>query len=551
MNHLRFHRHPFDFNTFIRAALTKSFPCLFVIAGFLLSVLFFMHHGKSIILADDSTEWLLADFLNKEGSFISKNWFYGTELHVFHSQILNRVFLSLFPDWYTARLFSLSLHLLLLAAAVLYLSRQLELGYFGCYAAGALMYPFSSIYSYFGIYSGFYIFYHILAFLILAFVIKNSFGSSTETPVHKAVVLFLSILLSFLAGLNGVRLLITLFIPLCITATCHILHECMNNGIPLKALLHKCKETLPLSCYLSSFACILGWLFNEMVLSKHFTYWTYRNNNLQSFLLTDFLNYLGRFPALLGYEGIYDFSSTSGMGQLLALATTAFLLLSAVYFIRHRILFSAKEQFFNTFALTAYIANSLIFYLGQQNETRFLLSSLCYSFLLVASVLKHIQLGRSSYIGFALSVIFMLCIAGQGYANTYAGVSDSDSETEESYLASWLTDHDYTYGMATFWNSANIEFLSNGRLSMWTCMPAGSSNHEKDSAQKPLITKQWESAKYKSMQYPEQNCFLIVSDSDTELIELTEDCTPVFSTGQYRVFDIDHPEEWLELSSSY
>ena len=72
---------------------------------------------------------ILADLLNREGSVISHNWFYSTELKVVNLQWFYRLGLLLFPDdWHLARTFGMAIALALYAAAMLFFVKCAGLG---------------------------------------------------------------------------------------------------------------------------------------------------------------------------------------------------------------------------------------------------------------------------------------------------------------------------------------------------------------------------------------------------------------------------------------
>ena len=91
---------------------------LWLIAGFVLDIWYQLVPGEWIIDSDLAAEMVLADMLNKEGSIISTNWFYSTEIKVFNLQWFYRIGLLIFPDnWTYARTFSMALVLLVVIAA--------------------------------------------------------------------------------------------------------------------------------------------------------------------------------------------------------------------------------------------------------------------------------------------------------------------------------------------------------------------------------------------------------------------------------------------------
>ena len=109
----------------LKQKLWQAAPWLWMAAGYLFMLLYHIVPGRWIIDSDLAGEMVLADLLNQEGSILSNNWFYTTELRVFHLQWFYRLGLLLFPhNWHAARVFAMALVLALLAAASLFLPRQ-------------------------------------------------------------------------------------------------------------------------------------------------------------------------------------------------------------------------------------------------------------------------------------------------------------------------------------------------------------------------------------------------------------------------------------------
>ena len=78
--------------------LWQSLPWLWMAAAYLTDFWYQLVPGRWIVDSDLASEMILADLLNREGSVISHNWFYSTELKVVNLQWFYRLGLLLFPD---------------------------------------------------------------------------------------------------------------------------------------------------------------------------------------------------------------------------------------------------------------------------------------------------------------------------------------------------------------------------------------------------------------------------------------------------------------------
>ena len=63
-------------------ALWRWLPWLWIAGGYLFDLWYQIVPGKWIVDSDLASEMILSDLLNREGSIISQNWFYSTELKV-------------------------------------------------------------------------------------------------------------------------------------------------------------------------------------------------------------------------------------------------------------------------------------------------------------------------------------------------------------------------------------------------------------------------------------------------------------------------------------
>ena len=66
--------------------LKPLLPYCLLLLGIVLTMTVMILHGRSYIDSDTASEMILADLLNQEGSIVSTNWWYSTEIRVFGAQ---------------------------------------------------------------------------------------------------------------------------------------------------------------------------------------------------------------------------------------------------------------------------------------------------------------------------------------------------------------------------------------------------------------------------------------------------------------------------------
>ena len=195
--------------------LWQSLPWLWMAAAYLTDLWYQLVPGRWIVDSDLASEMILADLLNREGSVISHNWFYSTELKVVNLQWFYRLGLLLFPDdWHLARTFGMAIALALYAAAMLFFVKCAGLGRPGLWMVGTLLWPFGQHYLVYAIYGGYYLVYTFFYMLVLALVLR----SLTADKKHCALQWLLACLITAVAGMNGVKQLMVFHAPLCLAA---------------------------------------------------------------------------------------------------------------------------------------------------------------------------------------------------------------------------------------------------------------------------------------------------------------------------------------------
>ena len=510
--------------------IKKYAPWVCLLSGYTMTVLTFAFSGGSFLIGDDCSEWVLASHLNKTGRFISRDWFYGTELHVFFSQILNRFLIHWFSDWHVARTISVAVFIALFVIVFLLICKELDLGNSGVWMAAVMTFPFSSEYGYFILLSGFYSFYYLITLIIVylhLLLLRRSYR--LFWPVAAACCI-----LAFLSGLNGVRFLIILYFPLVLTAVIElerIIHRNDNIG-SLKQLLSSKEAVRLLFVLTESMFCAAGWIINEKYLSRVYSYLTYKNNNLHTFRLSEFLDYLSKYVYLFGYEGIQDFTSYFGIGQLFGLILNLLLIMLLIYGIRSLINDESRAGMLFMFTLAAMISNAFVFYLGQQAESRFLLFAACYFLFAVAIILRHMENNGEKLRRFLAISVMIVCVFAEsvGYAYGTGLFFERGAETEEENIASWLVSHGHTHGMSSFYPGALLEYLTSGKLEMWVLYDGPEEGK--------YIAMPWEQLE-SHFKAPEDNrAALIVNKEGNSFPEYTSDKEPIYETEHYLIYDI-------------
>ena len=509
----------------------QALPWLWMAAAYLFDLWYQLVPGKWIVDSDLASEMILSDLLNKEGTIISHNWFYSTELKVVNLQWFYRLGLLIFPnDWHLARTFGMAITLALFAAAMLFFVKCAGLGRAGLWMVGTLLWPFGQHYLVYAIYGGYYLVYTFFYMLVLALVLR----SLNADKKHCALQWLLACLITAVAGMNGVKQLMVFHAPLCLAAAILLvlaLHSCGKTN--WKAALDACRKEVRLfaASLVTAVAAAAGYFVSNAVLSRMYDFKSYNfivwNRDEDWFTLD---------RILMDFFHEFGYENGSGVFHFGGIAAAVGLLLGCwMFFCIVRLLLRLDKLERNdkllVLLLVAMLAVCGVAYTYfHEYYLYFWLMNMPVAIAVMAVEIKtedfHI-LGARQLLGVGLAACFTLC-----------AVSTVRQEQEHPYLAhkglstaaEWLVDNGYTQGYSTFWNGNAMTELTSGKLEVWTLQSL-----DRDDVPN------WLQPKSHLTTDPEHPFLLIDTETDgpAENAKLIQygDCTEVYNDGRYVIYD--------------
>ena len=186
----------------------KELFATLLIAEILLMVYMTWQYGAQWLDSDDSGDtMILAELLSREGSILSKNWYYTTELRIPYTQIVMAILFRFSSDWHVVRTVGTGILLVILLCSYFYFCRSVSLGKQLLYLAPLVVWPFSREYVHFVLYGLFYLPYLAIIFLSLGLCLNKSEKYRTLRVSALAII-------SFIAGLGGFRMVAVCYLPL-------------------------------------------------------------------------------------------------------------------------------------------------------------------------------------------------------------------------------------------------------------------------------------------------------------------------------------------------
>ena len=509
----------------------QALPWLWMAAAYLFDLWYQLVPGKWIVDSDLASEMILSDLLNKEGTIISHNWFYSTELKVVNLQWFYRLGLLIFPnDWHLARTFGMAITLALFAAAMLFFVKCAGLGRAGLWMVGTLLWPFGQHYLVYAIYGGYYLVYTFFYMLVLALVLR----SLNADKKHCALQWVLACVITAVAGMNGVKQLMVFHAPLCLAAAILLvlaLHSCGKTN--WKAALGACRKEVCLlaASLVTAVAAAAGYFVSNAVLSRMYDFKSYNfivwNRDEDWFTLD---------RILMDFFHEFGYENGSGVFHFGGIAAAVGLLLGCwMFFCIVRLLLRLDKLERNdkllVLLLVAMLAVCGVAYTYfHEYYLYFWLMNMPVAIAVMAVEIKtedfHI-LGARQLLGVGLAACFTLC-----------AVSTVRQEQEHPYLAhkglntaaEWLVDNGYTQGYSTFWNGNAMTELTSGKLEVWTLQSL-----DRDDVPN------WLQPKSHLTTDPEHPFLLIDTETDgpAENAKLIQygDCTEVYNDGRYVIYD--------------
>ena len=509
----------------------QALPWLWMAAAYLFDLWYQLVPGKWIVDSDLASEMILSDLLNKEGTIISHNWFYSTELKVVNLQWFYRLGLLIFPnDWHLARTFGMAITLALFAAAMLFFVKCAGLGRAGLWMVGTLLWPFGQHYLVYAIYGGYYLVYTFFYMLVLALVLRSLHADKK----HCALQWVLACVITAVAGMNGVKQLMVFHAPLCLAAAILLvlaLHSCGKTN--WKAALDACRKEVRLlvASLVTAVAAAAGYFVSNAVLSRMYDFKSYNfivwNRDEDWFTLD---------RILMDFFHEFGYENGSGVFHFGGIAAAVGLLLGCwMFFCIVRLLLRLDKLERNdkllVLLLVAMLAVCGVAYTYfHEYYLYFWLMNMPVAIAVMAVEIKtedfHI-LGARQLLGVGLAACFTLC-----------AVSTVRQEQEHPYLAhkglnaaaEWLVDNGYTQGYSTFWNGNAMTELTSGKLEVWTLQSL-----DRDDVPN------WLQPKSHLTTDPEHPFLLIDTETDgpAENAKLIQygDCTEVYNDGRYVIYD--------------
>lgn len=448
--------------------IKKNLPWLVLSFSFFIVMIFNYMNSLNGIDSDMSSELIYSSMMLKERNIIVNDWFWSTGIKFFDPTLIYAIFLLIFPtNWSIARVCSIFVILLLVIASYIYMAKVISPLKTCIYFASLVILP----YHYwmlqnisFGCY---YTFYFISTMICVGTFLRMISYKTTKQYVLQAIILSI---FSLMAGIQGQRLVLTLFIPLgimCIIEMAYQFHTTENYKINIK------QDILPYA-----FAIInagIGFIINNNYLSVKYNIKQY-DILWQPFDINKIINMLGVFFSIFGYI-VDDFFEipVSVLSPIGILACFGLLFCFFMFFAFIKSIISIAKLQKEDRLITILASLSVLFtilaitLMGVSGNGSHLLTSVPLAILLFQRSFERLEFRykHSKTIG---GIVIAICVLFASIATMqqFEEVPRRSLQQDIIPVSRWLSENGYKKGIADFWHSNVITELTDGKVEMWT-----------------------------------------------------------------------------------
>lgn len=514
---------------------------MFILLGWFYDFYIYINPGKWYVDDEMAPEMVLSNILNQEGTILSKNWVYSTELRVLCQHWFLRVGLLLYPNnWHRARIIGGLLMIVLASFIFIAFFSVMEMPLkWSLIASAVMIWPFGRDYYMFVIWGLFYLSHIMLLGLGFFLFIKLLNSLAESKKVNSIFLMILNVLLAFVNGLGGIRMTYVFYVPLFITFVLVLFINVQIGGEEIGNIT-KLKETKAvILSLLLAVVDIIGFFVNTFVLTKIYTfanlgmYFAWKEEF--DFSLEEILrNYVFQF----GYQREAHVLTFEGISTVFGLLFAFVVIVCSI-----RLLFRFRELSFVQRVVVIFYHCTFLIHLVMlycfAGSSNYWLTVLPFAIAVLFLELKSEHFALVLYKKCAVLLLTVTVICCSISTVRTQSTKKIDKANQSVYVAAkWLVDNGYTEGYSGSARNSLTEF-SNGVIKVWPVALEGATSVD-------LIPGVWCIQKEMLTTKPEGKCFIFhysVVDGPIDNCPLLKNGTMVFKNGYYTIWVYDSVED--------
>ena len=425
-----------------------------------LVVLFLFERRMNYYIDSDmASEMILAKLLLKEKKFITTSWAYSTEIRVLHMHLVFAFYFLFFNDWHIVRLLTtITLHLINYLS-LYYMCKKLDIKKLFPSLAFAMLLAFTYYYFYIIIASACYVPYLFIIFLTIGWLV--SYGEKKNY-----FILFISLVLAFISGLNGIRQMTITYFPLSIAIGIIGIVNVIKHGFNRYFSSNLFSQLLFMFCNCVSNG--LGYLVNSSILAKKYFFEKWNQLDFIGFHTDSIKNYFISIRDTMGYIG-------DGLSLEVIISNFVFVILSTVliFFIFNTI-FEAKNYKVQLVGLYFGSLTSIFTFIYCFTTMGVVVwhcfPVIVFMFILTTVGFDNLDIQKNYKIVIIITLLFLMS-ARSLFA--YKKIVKRDKNNDLIQIAEFVKKENYREGYASFWNSNILTELTNGNIDMYSWTGTG------------------------------------------------------------------------------
>lgn len=516
----------------------KFEPLYLVIFFYAIFVALNLIYGKTIMDSDASSEMILARLLNKEKALISNNWFYSTELRVLGINIFYRIGLLLFPNnWHLARVFGQSLLMAINVVSMIYMLNSIGFGKKSYYIAAILELPlgiWNIIYSY---YEGFYLINTIFIYPIIGLFFKY-------IDTKKIKYLLLSTIVNFLFGLNGIKALLYISVPLFVVGLILYLNKIINdNDYDIR---QDSKERVALKIsFINLFSSLIG-----TGVYKYLCYlYEFDSNKAYKWVNFDFSKILTQFGGFLSNVGYpnndyfdvnIDVMSIRGLLGCFSLVIIFLYIVSNIIIIKKYNKISINEKYIYCICFISVLFSVVAQSCMMPYTFAYYYLPLLFTIFIVIEISLELFNTKKTFIKntIRLLIIISVCLSSLSCILWFNDCHPRKNDDLNS-IVQYMSNNNIEKVYGTFWNSNIITELTNGEVETYTYI------YDENG----FNIRKWLQEKEHISNFPYKNVYIIVEKGllDEDLIAKTDGFQIVVENGSLLLINADWIDSFIDF----
>ena len=444
---------------------------------FIISMFLFLYKNFYLLVDSDmSSELVLAKQLASERKIITSNWYYSTELRVLNTQLVFTPLFMIFDNWNIVRTLGTFILVIVLLLSFWYFSKGFNIKY-RSYLSFLIVGSISLSYYSFVIMGAYYIPHIAISFFTLG-LISRIMDNTSKKNIVRIIVLFV---LSFLAGMGGLRQLLILYIPLCITSVIFLIYEQRKNLMIPKIEIKSKSFKLNIVSFSTILFATIGYMINSKILSKFIKFKDFEKIHFTKFSFGKFENLINGVISSFGYKSDDLVFSKSALSlNIMAIVLIMIVSFSLIYIIKNYRKIASKHFFITVFYIIAILTMSLIIlFTDAWYYDRYLLPITIFFVPVIGVLLSnmHIKFYKISIIIFLVGYAFI----GSWYYLIYTKNNNykykeffdrrestiSTKSEDVINIKNVLLENEAFNGYSSYWTANILTELSDGKIDVW------------------------------------------------------------------------------------